>query len=93
MRRWVPQMLIAVLFAIAATAQQTVAQKDLPYVAVATRERPVMRKHCRESWVGRAIAEDSHTLRCRTGGRRDSYRAAHSSWQYRSASAGSGNST
>lgn len=34
MRRWVPQMLIAVLFAIAATAQQTVAQKDLPYVAV-----------------------------------------------------------
>jgi len=35
MRRWfAPQMLIGVLFATAATAQQTAAQKDLPYVAV-----------------------------------------------------------
>jgi hypothetical protein len=35
MRRWfAPKMLIALLFATAATAQQTAAQKDLPYVAV-----------------------------------------------------------
>jgi hypothetical protein len=35
MRRWfAPQMLIALLFATAATAQRTAAQKDLPYLAV-----------------------------------------------------------